>query len=154
MVPAQAGWLSVKDSWNLFDYRLDFLESAEKFEGGTLNWLGFYLAREMLTRFLELGVENIWQRIFRLTEQFLHGLTALPVYVVTPPAPESRSGIVSFRVGNPEGVMHVLTTNRILASLREGVVRFSFHCTNTADDVRRILDVLRDQVDIIQPWVE
>jgi selenocysteine lyase/cysteine desulfurase len=26
--PAFAGWLSVKDSWNFFDYRLDFLVYA------------------------------------------------------------------------------------------------------------------------------
>jgi len=152
LVPAQAGWLSVKDSWNLFDYRLDFLDTAEKFEGGTLNWLGFYLARKMVARFLELGVENIWQRIFRLTELFLQGLTELPVHVVTPTARECRSGIVSFRTGNPECLMEVLAAHRILASLREGVIRFSFHCTNTDDDVRQILEVLREKVDIIQPW--
>jgi selenocysteine lyase/cysteine desulfurase len=145
IIPAQPGWLSVKDSWNLFDYRLDFLETAEKFEGGTLNWLGLYVAREMLEHFLMLGVEHIWRRIFLLTDRFIRGLKTLPVQLVTPQDPDCRSGIVSFRVREPEKLMDVLTAHRILASLREGRIRFSFHCTNNEDDIQRILEVLRSR---------
>ena len=44
--PAHAGWLGVQDAWNFRDYELKFLDTAERFEGGTLNWMGLSLARQ------------------------------------------------------------------------------------------------------------
>lgn len=141
--PAHAGWLSVKDSWNLFDYRLDFLDSASKFQPGTLNVLGLLPARDMLAKFLELTVEDIYSRIVDITSRLLDGLKNLPVKIITPQEKECRSGIVSIQIPDPLVILKKLETQGIYIAVREGIMRFSPHCTNTPGDVEYVIETLK-----------
>ncbi len=142
--PVLAGWLSVKNSWDLFDYQLDFLDSAERFQTGTLNFMGFYVAHDMLKRFLELKIEHIYTRITGITQRLMDGLRELNFPMVTPGDPAFRSGIVSIKMAEPEKVMKHLEEQNIHIALREGVLRFAPHCTNTPEDVDRVLDSLKN----------
>ncbi len=141
--PVHAGWLGVKDAWNFHDYRLEFLDTAERFEGGTLNWLGYSLAFERMKQFLRLGREAIWARVRRLADRLADGFQALGAEIVTPLAPRERSGIVTIRVPEPEQVLQRLTAAGIVLSLREGVLRFSPHVGNTEEDIDCALEALK-----------
>lgn len=140
--PVQAGWLGVKDAWNFRDYRLDFLDTAERFEGGTLNWMGLSLAGRRVDRFLALGRESIWTRVRALADRLANGLQALGVEMLSPMEAGTRSGIVSIRVPSPERVHERLADSRVVLSLREGVLRFSPHVGNNDEDVDRALEAL------------
>jgi len=141
--PAHAGWLAVKDAWNFREYKLDFLETAEKFEGATLNWMGLSVAHRMLREFLALGRERIWTRIKALSTRILEGCENLGLEIITPKEPEHRSGIVTIRVPDAEKVHRRLARAGVVISLREGLLRISPHCTNTEEDVERLLRILR-----------
>jgi selenocysteine lyase/cysteine desulfurase len=141
--PVHAGWLGVKDAWNFRDYRLEFLDTAERFEGGTLNWLGYALAFERMEQFLRLGREAMWARVRMLADRLADGFQALGMEIVTPLAPGERSGIVTIRVPEPEKVLQRLASAGIVLSLREGVLRFSPHVGNTEEDIDRALKALK-----------
>jgi selenocysteine lyase/cysteine desulfurase len=141
--PSHVGWLSVKDAWNFREYKLDLLDTAEKFEGGTLNWMGISVAHRMLKEFLALGEKNIWKRVHTLSTRLLEGCGDLGLELVTPKEPEHRPGIVSVRLPDPEEVHRRLTRHKTVVSLREGILRFSPHCTNTENEVERLLDLLK-----------
>ncbi|MCP4213169.1 MAG: aminotransferase class V-fold PLP-dependent enzyme [bacterium] len=145
MEPAFAGWLSVKESWNLFEYELDFLDNAEKFETGTLNFVGMYAAHSTLSRLMDLGVEDIHQRVLMLTDRLLEGFKALDLDVVTPEDKESRSGIVSIKAPNPEELFKKMMDANIVGAVREGITRFAPHCGNTMEDVEVVLDFMKKQ---------
>ena len=140
--PAHAGWLAVKDAWNFREYKLDFLETAEKFEGATLNWMGLAVAHRMLREFLALGRERIWERVRALSTRLLEGCEDLGLEIVTPKEPEHRSGIVTIHVPDAENVHRRLNRAGVIVSLREGLLRISPHCTNTPEDVERLLAIL------------
>jgi len=141
--PTYAGWLSVKNSWDFFDYKLNFLDTAEKFQPGTLNFIGLIAAHKMLSTFLELKIENIFQRILSLTDILLHGLNKLSIKIITPEHKSLRSGIISIELPDPEKTFNELYANHIFVALREGVIRFSIHCTNTIEDIEKVLQCLK-----------
>lgn len=141
--PSHAGWLGVKDAWNFRDYKLDFLESAEKFEGATLNWMGLTVAHRILREFLALGRERIWERVHALSTRILEGCEDLGLEIITPKEPEHRSGIVTIRVPDAGNVHRRLARRGVVVSLRERLLRVSPHCTNNEEDVERLLEILR-----------
>lgn len=141
--PAHAGWLGVQDAWNFREYELKFLDTAERFEGGTLNWMGLSLARQRMDRFLALGRDAIWARVRHLTDCLIDGLQMHGVEIVTPLEPGARSGIVSIRVAGPESVLQHLADAGVVISLREGILRFSPHCGNTYEDIDGALEALK-----------
>jgi len=142
--PTYAGWLSVKNSWDFFDYKLNFLDTAEKFQPGTLNFMGLVAAHKMLSIFLELKIENIFHRILSLTDILIHGINNLSIKIITPEHKSIRSGIISIEVPDPEKIFDELYANHIFAALREGIIRFSIHCTNTTEDIEKVLRCLKE----------
>lgn len=140
--PSHAGWLSVKDPWDLFSYNLDFLEGADRFETGTMNFMGVEAALKTLEIFLDIGIENIWKRIQDLTGLLIDGLKKMEFDIISPTDEASRSGIVSIKTNNPELILKKLNENGIIAALREGMIRFSPHCFNSSEDIKKILRIL------------
>lgn len=143
--PAHVGWLSVQDAWNFFDYKLDFLEGAARFELGTENWLGIYGMKGAFQLFETFGIQNIETRILELTNHLIKGFNDQKIAVVSALESRHRSGIVSVKPPSAEAaeqMRRVLRDNRIVASVREGLIRFSPHFYNTIDEMDQILDVL------------
>lgn len=141
--PAYAGWLSVKDNWNLLDYNLEFHDTAEKFAVGSMNFLGVSVADKLLIHMLQLGISNIQNRIIQLTEQLIHGLKNTDNTLVTPDDVTSRAGIVSIQHTDPESVQKHLQEKNIIAAARGPILRFSPHCTNTVEEMDRIVEGLK-----------
>ena len=73
------------------------------------------------------------------------------VTIVTPPEPESRSGIVTFSVGDAGrnvALMRYLLERKILVSVRYtsnvGGVRVSCHFFNSTADMDRLLEAVEE----------
>lgn len=141
--PSLAGWLSVKDSWNFFDYKLDFLDSGEKFEFGTLNYMGIYVANTLLGKFLEMGIPNIYRKILHLTNLLIEGLRQMGLKVISSLEEKHRSGIITIKLKDSERIYQKLKEEGVIISLRAGMLRFSPHCYNTEEEIHRALDILQ-----------
>lgn len=140
--PKFAGWLSVKDAWNMLDYRLDFLETAEVFELGTLNFSGMAIANRVMDGFFEVGIDKIHHLVENLAGQLITGLKEHGFRVITPGDSQKRAGIVSVQLEGPEAWGEKLRTHGIFASVRGDVLRFAIHGTNNEGDIRKILQVM------------
>lgn len=160
--PALAGYLSVEtppSGWGEYfqtpsitpvqPYR--FVNQARRCEiGGTANYPGAIALAASLRMINELGSEPVARRIYDLTDYLLAGLDRLGVEIVTPQAPESRSGIVTFSLGssmNNVELMNYLLDHRVLVSVRYtsgvGGVRVSCHFYNSRDDLDRLLELTK-----------
>ena len=160
--PPLAGYLSIQDppgGWGeyfqtpnitpLGDYQL--VNTARRFEtGGTANYPGAVGLAASLNLIDKLGQHEIAEHIVALTDQLLTGLDSLPVKVVTPRAPENRSGIITFSAGSAEENVRLvrrLEKNKILVSVRYtsnvGGVRVSCHFYNSAEDIAALLAALK-----------
>ena len=74
MIPANVGWLSVENAWNLLDYKMDLKTSANVFQGGTLNSFGIYAFNTSLKLFKEFGFDNIESEVLSNTKYFISKL--------------------------------------------------------------------------------
>jgi len=105
--PPTAGYLDIEDpagGWGEYfqtpaitpvqDYR--YVQTARRFEtGGTANYPGAVGLAASLKLIQELGLDRIEEHIRGLTDSLLKGLDTLGIEVVTPRAPQNRSGIIT-----------------------------------------------------------
>ncbi len=140
--PAFAGWLSVKDSWNFFDYRLDFLDDARRFEIATSNVLGIFGLRASTDLLLAAGLANIEKHLFALGDRLIEKLSVFGFKYIGSDNKKERSGIYSFTCEDEKALFENLQKNRIHISLRNGVLRFSPHFYNTLEEIDQVVDML------------
>lgn len=137
------GWLSVKNSWDFFDYRLALKENAEKYEIGTANFIGIYGARASTDLLLAVSPEKILPHIIGLGSQLIEGLSDIgykPVSILDPP---SRSGILTFHGRETDALFAYLQKNKIIVSRRGGGIRISPHFYNNRDDIDGLIESCR-----------
>jgi len=140
--PAFAGWLSVKDSWNFFDYQLDFLDDARRFEIATSNVLGIFGLTASTSLLLEAGTKMIEQHLFTLGDRLIEKLTEMELTYIGAPDIKNRSGIYSFACNNVKEKYKHLRKNNVHLSLRNDVLRFSPHFYNTVDEIDEVVDLI------------
>jgi len=143
MIPANIGWLSVENAWNLLDYKFDLKTSANVFQGGTLNSFGIYAFNTSLNLFKKFGFDNVEKKVMSNTKHFISKLKSIGINcVLSNCADEELAGIVTIKIENPEIVFNRLTEKKIMCSLREGLIRFAPHFYNTTNEIDKVVDEL------------
>lgn len=144
MYPANVGWLSVENAWNLLDYKLDLKTSANVFQGGTLNAFGIYAFNTSMKLFKDFGFENIQSEVLSNTKYFIEKLKSIRMdCVLCDYDYQELAGIVTIKPENPEKVFESLEKKKIFCSLREGFIRFSPHFYNSHYEIDKVIEELR-----------
>lgn len=140
--PLEPGWASVahKEEWE--NRELVWAPDAHRLEGGSANLTGICAMGASIDLLLAAGVDRIWAHVSALGARLRNGLAAAGATVLSDPAPEGRSGIVSFVVdgADPAAVVAHLGGRGIVCAPRAGGVRVSPHGYNTADEVDRLVE--------------
>jgi len=131
------GWTSVVDPWNMLDYNLTLLPTAERYQTGTWNDMGMAAIDASLEIFFGYGIENVAKNCLGNTRYFLNKLSEAGIETILNKDLDEKhlSGIVTIKVENPKRVFMLLEKNNIKCSLREGVIRFSPHFYNIHDEI-------------------
>lgn len=144
LTPANVGWLSVEDAWNLLDYKMNLKNTANVFQGGTLNSFGIYAFNTSIKIFNDYGFENAYKEILSNTKYFIERLDKIGLSCVLNKCSEKElAGIVSIKPSKPEEIFNIFNQRKIICSLREGLVRFSPHFYNTFEDIDKVVDELQ-----------
>jgi len=146
--PPFVGWASVKpetfetiDFWDIWSLRLS--ETASRFEVGSPSFISLVGAKEALTMLLDFGIENVERRILSLTSHLVEELKALGLKLQTPEEQRYRSGIVNFKIAEPEEVAEKLNNKGIVVSARAHGVRVSPHFYNTEEEIDRLIEEIK-----------
>ncbi|MCK4424642.1 aminotransferase class V-fold PLP-dependent enzyme [Candidatus Bathyarchaeota archaeon] len=146
--PPFVGWASVKpeifetiDFWDIWSLRLS--ETASRFEVGSPSFISLVGATEALTMLLDFGIENVERRILSLTSHLVEELKALGLKLQTPEEQRYRSGIVNFKIGEPQEVAEKLKNKGIVVSARAHGVRVSPHFYNTEEEIDRLIEDIK-----------
>jgi selenocysteine lyase/cysteine desulfurase len=144
--PQAVGWMAFRaseDFSRLVDYDPTLFEDARRFEVVTLPYqdvAGFVASLELI---LELGPRAVAAYAASLADRIVAWASGRPdVGLITPADPAHRAAIVSVLVNDAPGAAARLKRAGIVCALREGAIRLSPHCHNTAADVDRALEVL------------
>jgi len=138
--PLSAGWKTPDDPYR--DYYGPPLELAPRASrlDVSLAWLDWVGAAPGIELLLGLGIERVEARDLELAEAFRAGLSDVglaPLFT-----PEESSQIIGLRVPDPDGVRAALEREQVVAAVRGGYLRVSFHCFNDESDVERALKAL------------
>lgn len=134
------------------DYAL--MPAARRFDLGNYNYAGVAAVESSLGMMHELGTRAIEEHTVGLAREFASGMLALglPVCGGEPgPGQGSIVAVGSIGEGQHDGTddpamsaLHDhLIENDVQLSIRRGILRFSLHFYNNADDVARVLDLAR-----------
>jgi len=144
--PSVVGWMSVRDSDDfsrLVDYDLTYRDDARRFEVITLPFQEFAGLNASLELLFELGPAAVEAHVRGLVDQVVVWAEGRrDVRLVTPADRARRAGIVAVAPADPAAASLRLTGAGVSHSLREGAIRLSPHCYNTADDVGQALAAL------------
>lgn len=147
--PTVVGWMSVKNwdrvlSSETLSYRLDYHDSARRFEYGTLNAVGLAGLGASLDLLLAVGIETIDRHVLDLGTFVCQAAQSKGYRVVSSRRPGEASAIVCLvhpRIP-AEDVVRRLEKERIIVSARCGRVRIAPHLYNTREDMEALIAAL------------
>ena len=149
LFPSTLGWRSVREPYDFQARRLEFPDSAARYEPGSPNALGLVGLHAALSLLDRVGIEKIAGRIALLHGVLRSALLERGCEVLGPSA-GPRSGILSLRMpGRDMKRLHkALLRRKILVSLRSDsagpCLRVSPHFYNTEGELGRLLEALAD----------
>jgi selenocysteine lyase/cysteine desulfurase len=136
------GWTNIERQGKFINCGVEWLPDSRRFEAGSLNTNGIYGLRAAIDLLLEIGIETVRDRAMNAAATLAQRLTAIgwsapllgsPIVGATPPAGE-KSVLWYHRQLEERG---------IVTAPREGLLRFSPHFYNDAEDVERAIEALR-----------
>jgi selenocysteine lyase/cysteine desulfurase len=141
--PSRVGHRNIVDGMNL-DYKFALWPTAQRFEAGSMSYLGLQGLDASLGIIEKAGVENIERHVLRLTGLLIEKLQEKGYRVISSLLPRERSGIVSFAHlrHDSEELLRRLSEAKIIVSLRDGAIRASAHLYNNEEDIERLVQAL------------
>jgi selenocysteine lyase/cysteine desulfurase len=144
--PSAVGWMSVRgsdDFSRLVEYDFTYRDDARRFEVITLPFQDFAGLNASLELLFELGLPAVESHVHALADRIVRWARSRDdVALVTPADSARRAGIVSVAPRDPAAASARLTAAGVSHSLREGSIRLSPHCYNTAGEVDAALGAL------------
>lgn len=143
--PSSVGWLSVKDSGNFGECKLEYRDDARRFDNGSYNLAGIWGLGASIDWLLGIGIDKVWTRVRMLTDRLAEGVRGKGYRVVSPRESEEASGILAF-VSNTHDhnriVNHLRQEYRTVIAARLGRLRASPHFYNTEEEIDRLVECL------------
>ncbi len=143
--PKFVGWTGNKDRHNHSRYKLDLADGANRFETGSLNWIGLQGLLESMKLYLELNKEDVEEYILGLTDYLYEKIEEFrDVSLVGPFPKKNRSGITYITF--PKEWMlddRILRENGIRAHVASPTsIRLAVHYYNNKSDINKLVAFL------------
>jgi selenocysteine lyase/cysteine desulfurase len=146
MRPQGTGWFATRDPFSFTLEELTFADDGRRLETGTFAIACNYAGLAGLELILEVGVENIQERLRDLTDRILERCDEAGVKTFTPRERERRCGIVTLECDRPEAVEAELHAAGVIVDSRPGRVRLSPHWCVTEAELERGMDLVLDRL--------
>ncbi len=115
---------------------------------GTANFFNFIPWISSIEYLLSVGVEKIFHDNSALGEKLISGLDPARYDLISPSAPEKRSGLIVFshkdRSKN-RSIFDLLISQKIYLALWKGNLRASPHFYNTPQEIEKLFNILNQQ---------
>ncbi|MEM1198338.1 MAG: aminotransferase class V-fold PLP-dependent enzyme [Pseudomonadota bacterium] len=143
--PGIVGWRSHRDMWDFQADRLDYPESAKRYEFGTMAYGTAFGATVATNYLLDLTIDRIADHNRQLAMRLSEGLRELGAELLGPDDPAQRSATVAARFPGKDVADFTRTLKQadVIASLRRDFIRFSPHLYNSSDDIEQALSAIK-----------
>ena len=149
IAPTATGWFADRDIFQMDIHDYSPAPTARRFEAGTPPIPALYAGIAGIELMQEIGIAETEAHVQELNAILLDGLDELGGRVVTPRAPQQHGALVCVASSDAEALVGELAKEGVVTSSRDGNLRISAHCYNTAEDVRTVLDLLARKRDLL-----
>jgi selenocysteine lyase/cysteine desulfurase len=146
LTPTITGWFGQQNPFAFDVKHFDPACSARRFESGSPPLPHVFAVPAALELLGSIGFDRIASHVAGLAQMLLMGVNDLGIKSKTPG--DSRGPLVVLQMKDSDAAVRKLASHNIVGSNRMDGLRISFHLYNTADDVRSVLGVLRDNLDV------
>ncbi|MFN2467682.1 MAG: aminotransferase class V-fold PLP-dependent enzyme, partial [Gaiellaceae bacterium] len=140
--PTATGWFADEDIFAMDIHDYSPSPTARRFQSGTPPVPSIYAGIAGIEVMEEIGIAETREHVNGLNERLIEGVEELGGRVVTPRATERRGALVCIASTDAPALVAALAAARIVTSSRDGNLRVSAHCYNTAEDVEAVLGAL------------
>jgi selenocysteine lyase/cysteine desulfurase len=147
LAPTVTGWFAQTNPFAFDPQHIDLSPTARRFESGSPSVPNVYAAMPGLQLLQEIGMENVASHIRKLTQSLLHSALDLGIRAKTPG--DSAGPLVVLQSKDSNLLVKKLAESDIVASSRHDGLRIAFHVYNTMDDVNAVMEVLRNNIDLL-----
>ncbi len=140
--PTQTGWFADQNIFEMDIHDYSPSPTARRFESGTPPIPSIYAGVAGIELMQEIGIEETRLHVLGLHDRLYDGVAELGGTIVTPADPEKRGALVCVRSTAVDELVRRLAADSIVTSSRDGNLRISPHCYNTAEDVDAVLAAL------------
>ena len=150
IAPTATGWFADRDIFEMDIHDYSPATTARRFEAGTPPVPALYAGIAGIELMQEIGIAETEAHVRELNAVLLAGLDELEVQVVTPRAPEQRGALLCVASNDADGLVAALAKEGVVTSSRDGNLRISAHCYNTAEDAGIVADLLARNRDLLR----
>jgi selenocysteine lyase/cysteine desulfurase len=147
--PTATGWFADRDIFEMDIRDYSPAPTARRFEAGTPPVPSIYAGIAGIELMKEIGIAETEAHVRELNALLLAGLDELGARVVTPRDPERSGALVCVASTDVTRLVEVLAEEGVVTSSRDGNLRISAHCYNTAEDVMTVLELLAQHRDLL-----
>jgi selenocysteine lyase/cysteine desulfurase len=147
LTPTITGWFAQANPFAFDVKQIDLASTARRFEAGTPPIPNVCASMASVRLLSEIGLERIAAQVKKVTQALLQGARQLDIRVKTPP--DSLGPLVVLQVKDANAMLAKLAERNIVASCRKDGIRISFHIYNIVQDVAAVLDVFKENLDLV-----
>ncbi len=142
--PKEFGWTNVAGYNDYASRDMTLRPDAGRYECGTLNTVGCFGLRASIEFLLEIGIERIAPVVQALTDRLSSGAQKKGYQLLGDRTPDNGAGIVAMHKPGVEVRKAVkdLKDRGIIATQRQGWIRFSPHFYISPDEIDRVVEAL------------
>jgi cysteine desulfurase / selenocysteine lyase len=144
--PVGVGWNSVKNEHDFHKIVYDLKETAERYEGGSINIACLLALRASLELLARYPAECLAARVLEITDHACRRLTEIGATVLSDRSADHKSGIVSFELPgrDPVAIRRRCFEQKVILSCRAGRLRISPHAYNDESDIERLIAAIQE----------
>jgi selenocysteine lyase/cysteine desulfurase len=147
LAPTVTGWFGQANPFAYNPQHFELHPTARRFESGSPSVPNVYAALPGFQLLQEIGMENVASHVKTLTQSLLTRALDLGLCAKTPT--DSAGPLVVLLAKDSTQLVQKLAEADIVASNRHDGLRISFHVYNTMDDVEAVVEILKNNIDLM-----
>ena len=147
LAPTVTGWFAQSNPFAYDAQHFELSPTARRFESGSPSVPNVYGALPGFQMLQEIGMANVAAHLKTLTQSLLSSARDLGIRVKTPA--DSAGPLVVLQSKDSALLVRKLAENNIVASNRHDGLRIAFHVYNTVDDIKAVVEVLKNNIDLM-----
>lgn len=147
LAPTVTGWFAQANPFAYNAQHFELSPTARRFESGSPSVPNVYGAMPGFQMLEQIGMANVAAHIKNLTQSMLSNARDLGIRVKTPAG--SAGPLAVLQSKDSTLLVRRLAENDIVASNRHDGLRIAFHVYNTVDDMKAVVEVLRNNIDLM-----